>query len=274
MNKVIRIGTVPAWSDVVHVVAPAHMFAKIEYSKDGRLSIMGVIGPLRNGDARGSSGQIVMSFKEYDERGHMSLADVTPAPGWTPELVRQFFDAWDRWHLNDMRAGCEHQRGAEWDTSKKIETHNYTWEWGAYYAMEQRVIADGKAHGVPINPKSEQSVRGAMRYSGAAIVFHGLRFALGLEPFRKVALDPAEWDRVTLKFPDAENVRAKAVKHTVETKTAGWLSPSEHPSGLLGKPCGVCGYKYGTAWKREDVPAAVIEFLQSLPDADVKPAWV
>lgn len=34
------------------------------------------------------------------------------------------------------------------------------------------------------------------------------------------------------------------------------------------------GYSYGHAWKREEVPADVIDFLQSLPDSDVVPAWV
>jgi len=36
----------------------------------------------------------------------------------------------------------------------------------------------------------------------------------------------------------------------------------------------VCGYKYGSEWKKEAVPADVLEFLRALPDTDVKPAWV
>jgi hypothetical protein len=36
----------------------------------------------------------------------------------------------------------------------------------------------------------------------------------------------------------------------------------------------VCGYRYGTEWKREEVPADVLAFLRSLPDADMTPAWV
>lgn len=34
------------------------------------------------------------------------------------------------------------------------------------------------------------------------------------------------------------------------------------------------GYKYGSAWLRKEVPADVLAFLQSLPETDVKPAWV
>lgn len=41
----------------------------------------------------------------------------------------------------------------------------------------------------------------------------------------------------------------------------GWVRPAEHPSGLLGKPCPVCGYEYGTEWKTEELPDAVIEYI-------------
>jgi hypothetical protein len=34
------------------------------------------------------------------------------------------------------------------------------------------------------------------------------------------------------------------------------------------------GYKYGTGWRRREVPKNVIAFLKSLPDADKEPAWV
>jgi hypothetical protein len=52
------------------------------------------------------------------------------------------------------------------------------------------------------------------------------------------------------------------------------LYQSEHPEGILMKPCPVCGYKYGTAWNKEELPEEVIEFLQSLPDTPIKPAWI
>ena len=157
-KKIVRVGAVPREGDA---------FAKIKYN-DGRLSISGVIGPMTNGNARGSCGQYIMCFREYDDRGHMALSDITPAPRWDADMIRRFFDAWDAWHLNDMRANCEHQTGAEWDASRKI---------------------------------------------------------------------------------------------TVE-------------GGILSKPCTVCGYKYGSAWRREDVPADVLEFLRSLPDTDLTPVWV
>ena len=50
--------------------------------------------------------------------------------------------------------------------------------------------------------------------------------------------------------------------------TAAGLNPDP---GFVhnGKP-----YKYGSAWLAVNVPDDVIEFLQSLPETTVKPAWV
>ena len=59
-----------------------------------------------------------------------------------------------------------------------------------------------------------------------------------------------------------------------EEKTLGWLRPDEHPEGILTKPCPVCGYKYGTTWKTEQVPEEVLQFLYNLPDSTKDPAWV
>jgi hypothetical protein len=60
----------------------------------------------------------------------------------------------------------------------------------------------------------------------------------------------------------------------IEEKTAGWVFPSQHPKGLLTKPCPVCGYRYGNGWLYEEVPEEVLQWLQNLPDTDQKPAWV
>lgn len=34
------------------------------------------------------------------------------------------------------------------------------------------------------------------------------------------------------------------------------------------------GYKYGSQWKKEELPESVYLFLAGLPDSNVKPAWV
>ena len=60
----------------------------------------------------------------------------------------------------------------------------------------------------------------------------------------------------------------------VEVKKSGWTYPNEHPEGILTKTCPVCGYKYGSEWRKEEVPAEVLAWLAARPDADHAPAWV
>jgi hypothetical protein len=73
----------------------------------------------------------------------------------------------------------------------------------------------------------------------------------------------AEWDMSKeLVMPDGKR------------EAAGWVTPDEHPEGLLGKPCPVCGYKYGSAWNKEAVPDEVLGWLYGLPDTKIHPAWI
>jgi len=177
-TKVVRPGTGPDGS----------VFCEIEFGNKGRLSISGVVGPKRNGDCRGGCGQIVDHLAE----------DVSAfAPGWDIELLQRFADTWKRWHLNDMRAGCEHQRAEGWD-KRPIDPNKPTNTYGKHFEGQKQ---------------------------------------------------------------DSWNL-------------LGWITESEHPDGLMCRACPVCGYKYGTAWLKEEVPSDVIVFLQRLPDTDRQPAWV
>ena len=92
-RKVVRLGT-------THAPAPYSIYCRIEM-KDNRLSISGVEGPLRSGNARGGCGQI---------EGHLKPEHINKfAPGWTHAKMREFLRIWGRWHLNDMRAGSPAQ---------------------------------------------------------------------------------------------------------------------------------------------------------------------
>lgn len=156
MKKIINIGRVPhAWRSR-EIYTDIFCSVKIE---NGKLSISGVIGPMKNGDAIGSCGQIDETIRTYWDNKEIIFSD-----GWDDALLDEFLNVWDRWHLNDMRAGCEHQRALGW------EKEGY----------------------------------------------------------------------------DA------------------------HPS----EACPTCGYKFGTAWKFEELPQRVVLFLESLPETKKEPAWV
>ena len=192
VKKTLHIGT----------IGGMRVFIRVEFS-GGKLSITGVEGPMANGDCRGSAGQIIIGFKEYDDRDYQTigdiktLGDIKPSKGWSHETIRRLFDTWDRWHNNDMRPGCEHQTRDKW--------------------------ADR-----PIDPTKPVTAYGKH--------FEGQK--------------QDSWNMLT------------------------WVRPDEHPEGLLTKPCPECGYKYGTAWKCEEVPDDVLKWLDSLPESPIKPAWV
>lgn len=72
------------------------VFVEIVFD-DGNLSIHGVIGARKDGDAY-ACGQIV---NELDY--------VIPSQDWTKENIEKLRDIWKRWHLNDFRAGSPKQ---------------------------------------------------------------------------------------------------------------------------------------------------------------------
>jgi hypothetical protein len=172
-TKVVRIGTARTYGGRAYSV-----YCKIKYS-DGRLSITGVEGPTNGGNCLGGCGQINL----------LEAGIVNFAPGWDQGKLETFSQIWEQWHLNDMRASCEHQRNLGWDTERIDPTKETGWH--------------------------------------------------------------VNIDNANLK---------------------GWVP--EVAGGYLSKPCPVCGYKYGTAWLREDVPAVVLDWLRALPDTDQTPAWV
>lgn len=93
IDKVVRMGTVKTYGG-----RAASVYCHITY-KNGRLSISGVVGPLPGGNCLGSCGQINTDWAPI----------VNYAKSWTPSMVERFLDIWDRWHLNDMRAGTPEQ---------------------------------------------------------------------------------------------------------------------------------------------------------------------
>ena len=219
-TKIINPGRIDAYKNPYrNYTVP--IFAKIEYNK-GKLSISGVIGPRSSGNCAGSCGQFIMSFKEYDHRGYHSIDDIILATGWTRETLIKFFDLWDRWHLNDLKAGCEHQRAMGWD----------------------KVLLDDS------KPKSHDNMA-AWKY-------------------------PESWKNKAARFLYDNNILWVHIPKQIKKKLKlfSLATKDTHPRGVLCKPCPVCGYKYGTSWKSEEVPQSVIDFLFALPDTTITPAWV
>lgn len=220
----------------------AQAYAKITY-EGGNLSICGVVGPKSNGDCKGSAGQCVKAIRSG-----------RPGTDWDEEMLQKFCDIWDRWHLNDMNPCCEHQRELGWmeKAREKVTLYHFRLKRevrDAQKEAEKAAIAALKA-GKPFYPTKEQTRVANLAYS---IVTSDVYAPEEYEP------------KKPLYSGDTG---------PTETKALGWLRPEDHPEGLLCRPCPVCGYKYGTSWQKEEVPQEVIDWLFSLPNTRVKPAWV
>lgn len=81
-----------------------NVFCHIQY-EDDKLSISGVVGPKSDGNAWGGCGQIIIEGIDIIEF----------AQGWNKDKLNKFKIFWEKYHLNDMQAGCIHQRALEWD---------------------------------------------------------------------------------------------------------------------------------------------------------------
>lgn len=167
-----------------------------------------------------------------------SCGQCLPKDDWeNPHIdLDKLSEIWSRWHLNDMNPCCEHQRAQGWmekASEEVVITHFIlkTKHWQRQREIKEEVVsklADGETL---VLSKEDQS-------------------------FLKLPLS-------TIKEPEGKTRDLYEIGK-VETKTKGWCREEEHPDGLLCKACPVCGYKYGTAWKKEEVPSDVIEWLYNL----------
>lgn len=223
---------------------PVNSFCKIEY-QDGQLSITGVIGPKSNGDSWGSCGQCVDEIRKG-----------VPTKEWTSDMLQKFCDIWDEWHLNNMRPYCSHMKKLGWDkmASEKVEikTYKLTRETREKQNEAKNRALKCLANHEPFFPTLEETK------------IYNL-------PFEKKSYNGSE-------FSDSEcyeYTEKNCLGHSnTDYKTRGWIDYSNNELGLLGKPCPVCGYKYGHSWIKEDIPEEVLQWLYDLPRNKTSYAWI
>ena len=223
-------------------------FVEIKYTSDGILSLHGVIGPKPNGDCWGSVGQCQDSIREG-----------APTDDWTPEMLQKLCDIWDRWHLNDMRPYCQHQKELGWRELANEKVNLYHYRLNRESIVKQRdaekAALTALKNGDTFTPDDEQ------------VMFANFEYGITLPE----EIDPED---VLAKYYEPKKPLYSGDQGFVETKALRWLYPKDHPRGILTKECPVCGYKYGTSWIKEDVPQYVIEWLFNLPSTKVSPAWI
>lgn len=121
-KKIVRIGTYKP----TYRIRPVSIFCEIEYKEERAgmvLSISGVIGPNKWGNAVGGCGQIEMEFahknpahndSRYNLKDLIHASEINFADGWNIDKWWKFLEIWHNWHLNDLHAECEHQEKLGW----------------------------------------------------------------------------------------------------------------------------------------------------------------
>lgn len=203
--------------------------------RNGGLSITGSAGHLPGCGMRGCERYTACDGKAY----HLDSC------GQIVEDISKFFPEYADllpWHLNDMQAGCEHQK-ANWNLFEKIE-----------------VVSYGITHDAMAQREHLQVVCG--QYAAAGIV-------LPLTDTDKVLLRLDKWYEEIYQPPDADSPLSGCYEvKKRETKHAFCVYQKEHQRGLLMKPCEVCGYKYGSEWRKHELPAEILAKLASISVTD------
>ena len=165
-----------------------------------------------------------------------------------------------------------------WDTSARIETISYSIVWEENRRIE-RACASEKGISIPgkvVDDTRTLSQADACRYRGLIDRLKIVPFTWTPIPDAATAASLAEiftvcGEHETPPIPKRPRLSYAVYKYRpvilrrVFTSYAGHVRPSEHPAGVLGKPCSVCGYKYGSVWLYEPIPASVATELQAMP---------
>ena len=150
--------------------------------------------------------------------------------------VQRMRAIWQRWHLNDMRPGCVHQR--QIDTQRKVDVVSY-------------------------------ELTQAARRLRLDVLERASKAALAGDPFTPTATERAlaeldTWYQSVYALPDVDSPLSGCYEfEKCETKTVNWVRPDEHADGLLGASCPECGYRYGTQWLHEALPPEVVAEIRA-----------
>jgi len=152
---------------------------------------------------------------------------------------KEIYRLWKAYHLNGMHPECEHQKALGWEEKAEEQVNIYTFTMDADTIRAQKIL--------------ESKVLQAAKYGEEYLTTQDEQLLLGLNYSVKTHCD-------TLP----ENISKFYKRKDTEQKTLGWLHEKDHPDGILGKPCPVCGYKYGTAWKHHPIPADDLAIIKKL----------
>lgn len=207
-------------------------FGKIDYRKNGKKTNRVSVDIAYKENAKGereftASGGIWNSRNTGILTGGQCLNTI--AEYITDPVFLEILRLWKLYHLNGMHPECVHQAADGWRERASEKLTLYTFTLTTETIREQNSIK---------NAVIRAAVDGeALRLSKEKRLILSLNYS---------------YKHHTEKLP-ASIVKFYKLEKT-DVNLAGWLSETEHPRGILCKPCPVCGYKYGTSWIYHPIP--------------------
>lgn len=207
-------------------------FGKIDFEKKGakrnRATVTIELKEKENGQKVFTASGSIWDARDYDTiAGGQCLDDMRPYLK-NNILFLKIFKLWQKYHLNDMRPYCEHQKALGWDklASEKIKIYKYKM---TSEALQQQQRAESEAVNAIKNGEVYQA-------SAQDLKLLNLKYII-------------ETESGTL----SEDIKEFYKLEETEEIMKGWTKEIEHSEGILCKACPVCGYKYGTEWKYEEI---------------------
>lgn len=151
----------------------------------------------------------------------------------------RIYAMWQKYHLNDMRPECEHQRELGWREKALRSVTIYTHKLNSDTIRKQHEI--------------ERSALERIKNGETVSLSESDRDLLNLQ-----------YEIETCKKDLPEDIASYYKLDGAKERLLGWLEPEEHPEGLLCRPCPVCGYRYGTAWKYMPIEPDDLKMIKSL----------
>jgi len=166
------------------------------------------------------------------------------------------------WHLNDLRAGCEHQERLGWGRGKTIALTRDT------LSPMQREVFDTKAF-KECEEKREKELQRKWREMSQD---QNKAIAWLKSHVEHVSGDDLATlmggKRVAWRVDQSKRLRAfeRWMREDLEKEISPEVFDAKLYPDSLGAPCPECGYAYGSAWLKRDLPpeilAKVVEFAR------------
>lgn len=206
-------------------------FGKIDYTGTGRKSYPVTVEmeyTEHDGKKRFSVSGNIWNTRKTDIVAGGQCLDTIARYIKTP-LFKEIYRLWKLYHLNDMHPECEHQAAQGWRDRAAEKITLYIFTLSNETIREQnslkRRVLNAARNGETMNTTAAEQVLLSLEYS-------------------------VKSETETLPETIAGFYKFKET----ETKLCGWTHEHEHTRGILGKPCPVCGYKYGHGWNYFPIP--------------------